>query len=182
MRLRSFVTAVVLFSANLAGHADSFNFSFGNASSPFSGLGVLTTGALIAPGEYLLKTVTGTAKTSPSGANMMIASILAPGTFPTPTNGGTFPANDNTLFVTNGIGSFDGDGLAFVLSNGAQINLYNPNGSAFDALLERANGATIFENAPFTITATAPTPELSSFTLLATGLLGVAGLVRRSWA
>ncbi len=179
MRFCSFVTAVCLFSANLAGHADSFNFSFGKASSPFSGSGVLTTGSLIAPGEYLIKSVTGTAKTSPSGASMMISSILTPGTFPTPTNGGAFPANDNTLFVSNGLGSLDGNGLSFILGDGAQINLYNPSGSAYDALLERATGTTLSENVPVTITATAPTPELSSFTLLATGLLGAAGLVKR---
>ena len=179
MRLYSLATAVLLFSATVAGHADSFDFSFGNAASLFSGSGVLTTGSLIAPGEYLLKSVTGTAKTSSSGANLIIASILAPGTFPTPKNGGTFPANDNTMFVTNGIGSLDGNGLSFILNNGAQINLYNPTDSAYDALLERASGAVVSEDVPITITATAATPELPGITLLTTGLLSVAGFVRR---
>ena len=173
---------MILTSASLAAHADSFDFTFGNSSSPFSGSGVLTTGTLEAPGEYLIASVTGTAETAPNGRNLVINSILAPGAFPTPSNGGSFPANDNTLFVTNGIGSLDGNGLSFILSNGAQINLYNPSGSANDALLERANGTDVAEDVPITIAAVAPIPEPSSFTLLGVGLLGVIGVVKRSVA
>ncbi len=179
MRISSFVTAMALVSVSLAARADSFDFTFGNSSSSFSGSGVLTTGTLEAPGEYLIASLTGTAATVPHGPNYVINSILAPGTFPTVSNGGSFPANDNVLFVTNGVGSLDGNGLSFILRNGAQINLYNPDGSADDALLERANGTTVFEDVPITIAEVAPVPELSSFTLLGTGLLGVAGVVKR---
>ena len=105
MRISSFVTAMALVSACLAARADSFNFIFGNSSSSFSGSGVLTTGTLVAPGEYLIASVTGTAATVLHGPNLVVSSILAPGTFPTISNGGTFPANDNVLFVTNGVGS-----------------------------------------------------------------------------
>jgi hypothetical protein len=182
VRISSFVTAMALVSACLAARADSFNFTFGNSSSSFSGSGVLTTGTLEAPGEYLIASVTGTATTAPHGPNLVDNSILAPGTFPTISNGGTFPANDNVLFVTNGVGSLDGNGLAFILSDGVQINLYNPDGSADDALLERANGTNVFEDVAITIAAVAPIPEPSSFTLLGTGLLGVAGVVKRRTA
>ena len=156
MRLRCFAVAVA--SASLAAHADSF--SFGSSFSPFSGSGSLTTGTLQAPGQYPIDVVTGTAATAPFGPSLAISSILDPGTFPTPTNGGTFPANDNLLFVTNGLGSLDGNGLAFILSNGAQINLYDPQGSAYDALLTQAGGTNVFADVPITITPFASTPSL----------------------
>jgi hypothetical protein len=125
MRLISFVAVAALISFSFAARADTFDFTFGNSSSSFSGSGVLTTGTLEAPGEYSISSVTGTAKTTPNGPNLFINSILAPGTFPTISNGNSFPANDNVLFVTTGVGSLDGNGLSFILSNGAQINLYN---------------------------------------------------------
>ncbi len=182
MRSISLVAAAALLSASLAARADSFGFTFGNSSSPFSGSGVLTTGTAQAPGEYLIGSVTGTAATVANGPSLVISSILAPGTFPTIANGDSFPANDNVLFVNNGVGSLDGNGLSFLLSSGAQINLYNPDGSADDALLERADGTEVFANVSTTITAVAPTPEPSSFVLLGTGLLGIAGVVKRRFA
>ena len=181
MRLRSFVVSAALFSAGLAAHADTFQFSFGSSSSAFSGSGVFTTGILEAPGEYLITGVTGTAETSPNGPGLVIASLLAPGTFPTLSNGGTFPANDNTLFVANGTGTLSQDGVSLSLRNGAQINLFN-DGSGTDALLERATGAVVYEDVPVTIKAVATTPEPSSFVLLGTGLLSVAGFVKRRFA
>ncbi len=182
MRLISSVAAAILLSASFAARADSLDFTFGNSSNSFSGSGVLTTGTLEAPGEYSIASVTGTVETAANGSNLVINSILAPGSFPTISNGDSFPANDNVLFVTNGVGSLDGNGLSFILSNGAQINLYNPDGSADDALLERANGTDVFEDVPISITAVAPIPEPSSFALLCTGLVGVAGVVKRRLA
>lgn len=182
MRSRSLLTATLLVSAGVAAHADTFNFSFGNPASAFSGSGSLTTGTLLAPGEYSITSVTGSAATAPSSTAQLISYILPAGTFPTVSNGGSFPANDNVLFVTNGIGSLDGSGLSFLVSNGAQINLYNPSGSVFNALLTPANGANVRENALTTITAVAPTPEPSTFALLGTGLLGILGTAKRRFA
>jgi hypothetical protein len=178
MRLCSVVAAVAFISTSLVARADSFDFTFGSASSPFSGSGVLTTGALEAPGEYSIASLTGTAETVPNGPMLTITHILAPGVFPTPSNGNSFPANDNTLFVINGVGSLSQDGLSFILSNGAQINLFD-DGPGPDALLERANGTDVLEDASITIGAVAPTPEPSSFALLGTGLLATMGMLKR---
>lgn len=175
MRLTSYFTALVLASASLAARCDTFNFSFGNASTPYSGSGYLTTGTLLAPGEYSIASVTGSASMTGTGSNLT-ATLLAPGVFPTIQNGDSFPANDNTLFVTNGIGSLDGNGLSLILTDGEQINLYNPQGSPDDALFLSASGNELFVNAPIAI---AVSPEPSSFVLLGTGLLGVAGLLKR---
>ena len=178
MRSVFFVSAAALLSVGIMARADTFNLSFGSSSSVFTGSGILTTGAAEAPGEYLITSVTGTAETTANGPDLVIRSILAPGVFPTPTNGGTFPANDNTLFVTNGLGNLSQDGLSFILGNGAQINLYD-DGLGDDALLERTNGSDVYEDATITITAVASTPEPASVALLGTGMLGVAGIVKR---
>jgi len=177
MRFAKLFATCALLSGCLAAHADTLTFAFGNASSAFSGSGTLTTGVAEAPGEYIVQSVTGTVETSPGGQAIDIRSILAPGVFPTPSNGDQFPANDNTLFVFSGVGTLSQDGLSFVLTNGAQINLFN--GTSSDAFLERSGGATLFEDVAINITALGTTPEPSGIALLGTGLLGAAGLLRR---
>jgi hypothetical protein len=178
MHKLSALAAFVFVSAGVAAHADTFNFTFGTASSAFSGSGTLTTGTMISTGEYVITAVTGSVETEPNGPERVIKSILAPQTFPTPTNGGNYPPNDNVLFFFSNAGTLSQDGLSFILGNGAQINLYN-DGPGDDALLERSNQQVVSEDVAISITPLTSTPEPSGMVLLGSGLLGVAGLVRR---
>ncbi len=179
MRLRFLVAAVAVLSASLAARADTFNFTFGTTADAFSGSGIFTASSVSA-GQYLITGISGTTDTG-NGVNRTIASLLAPGTFPTFSNGGTVPPNDNLLFdpQANG-GYFDQAGVSFKLDNGAQVNLFHVPFDPSDAFLLRTNGATVNENVAITLTkVTAVTPEPNTIVLLSTGLLGMAGVVRR---
>ena len=182
MRLKFLVAAAAtLLSASLVAHADpltTFDFSFGTSADAFSGSGTFTA-STVAPGEYLITGITGTTDTG-NGKNQTIAGLLAPGTFPTYSNGGTTPPNDNLLFVPEaGGGYFDYAGVAWILNNGAQIDLYYVPYGPNDAFLLRTNGMTVNEDAVTTVATITETPEPNTVLLLSTGLLGIAGAIRR---
>ena len=163
--------------ASTVAFADDFHFSFGTTADPFSGSGTLTATAE-GNGEYLVTAISGTTDTG-NGVNRTIQNLLPVGTFPTVDNGGYYPPNDNLLFFPSiNESNFDSSGVSYILGNGAQINLFN-GGGADDALLERSNGAIVFENVDVSITPSAVTPEPGSIALFGTGLLGVAGMMRR---
>ncbi len=163
--------------ASTAAFADDFHFSFGTTADPFSGSGTFTATSE-GNGEYLVTAITGTTDTG-NGVNRPIQSLLPIGTFPTLDNGGYLPSNDNLLFFPSvNESNFDSGGVSYMLGNGAQINLYN-GGGADDALLERSGGAIVFENVDVMVTSNAVTPEPGSIALFGTGLLGMAGIMRR---
>lgn len=175
MRLCRSIPVSALFALCLAAHADTYQFSFGSESSAFSGSGLLTTGSAVAPDEFLITSLSGTTRITPNGPNLAIETLLDPGSFPTLSNGGSFPANDNFLFAPDGVGRPDENGFSFLLSGGAQVNLFD-DGVGVNALLLADGGAPVYETVPLSIT---PTPEPSSFALLFTGLLGCASCFRQ---
>ncbi len=181
MRLCCSLSIFALLSVGVAAHADTFQFSFGSAGSTFSGSGLLTTGSAVAPGEFAITAISGTTRIAPGESSLNIASLLDPGSFPTPANGGTFPANDNILFLLNGAGRPDENGFSFLLNNGAQINLFN-GGTGVNAFLLPEQGSAVYEAASLSITPTAPTPEPSTLALFLTGLLGGASCLKRRFA
>lgn len=163
---RALLAAVALSTVGIAAaHADTFSFSFGDTTDTFYGSGTLT-GNMTGVGQYLITSVTGTTNTG-GKRDLKIAGIEDPG---------TFEANDNVLTLnSDGSFKFDDNGLAYILSNGAQVNIYTDM-LGDSEILERANGNLSSERVTYSVAAT---PEPGSFLLLGTGLLGVAGVARR---
>ena len=189
MRLPSLAAAIALLSFSLAAHADSintFNFSLGNDHDAFSASGMFTA-STVSPGVYLIQSLSGTASIT-TGPNQTITGLLAPGTFPTAANGDATPANDNLLFVpAAGGGFFDPMGVACILGNGTQVNFHFTSPAQDNVFVLQRDGVRITENAGMIVSpgtqgpppVTGVTPEPSSIYLLSTGLLGVAGFLRK---
>jgi PEP-CTERM motif len=164
MRYLPLLSSLALLSAlaiPAAAHADTFNFSATGASGSFSGSGVLTA-ASQGGGAYLISDITGTGVTG----------LIAPGGF----NGNDnllFPAADPTL---------DAHGFSFTDVNGPdhyQVNIFN-DGTGYFAFLDDEDNFTQTVPVTFSV-ATAATPEPSTFVLLGTGILGLAGATRRKF-
>ena len=157
-----------------------FNFSFtGNSSvsgdpgTPFSGSGVFDAVATKTADEFKVVGVTGTTD------GEMISSLIAKG---------GFGFNDNFLFFTPGSSSatLDNSGVAYQLANGVDVSLFQSVPSLVDAQqIFGFPGSLVSEEQTAAVSITpqiAATPEPGSIALLGTGVLGMAGMVRRKFA
>ena len=155
--------------------ADTFDFNF--AGAEFSGSGTFT--ATYQSGdEWLITGITGSLTDGINTAQ--IDSLLAPGTYPT---GTLIGPNDNILIYPPelfGTKYFDHHGVGFELVGGIDVNLNDTFG--FENAAAGFNGGIQAEELTSVCVTPSPTPEPSSLLFLGTGILGVAGVMRRKMA
>lgn len=160
--------------------ADTFDFSF--AGAEFWGSGTFTA-THQSGNQWLVTGVTGSVS-SILGTDA-IDSLLAPGSYPV--GAPLIGPNDNILLDPPGPGFgpayFDSNGVAFELLGGIDVDLNDTWG--FENAAAGFNGninAEELTSVCITHEDPSPTPEPGSLFLFGTGILGVAGALRRKIA
>ena len=154
--------------------ADTFSFTF--TGFEYSGSGTFTTDAGVAgpfgSTQYDITSFTSGSVTPDFGPSSNITGIS------------TFSGADNEVFDPGifGIYQLDANGISFTLANGGEVNL----AAGFFTYYADANVPFSTEAVTFTLTddstSPSPVPEPGSLALLGTGVLGLAGFVRRRLA
>jgi hypothetical protein len=156
--------SVVLFSLMLtaltstSAYANSiFDFTFSSGAISASGQ---FTASSTGVGTYLITGVSGTTN------GVTITGVLPPK---------SFAGNDNVLQDPGPV--LDVSGVSYSLANGDAINLYTFLG--IDSAILYDPSAGTFLNTAGTVSITSTAPEPGTLALLSTGIVGLAGMIRR---
>jgi hypothetical protein len=147
--------------------ADTVSFTFNFSNSDFSGSGVLTANSTSTAGIYQVVDATGSVLVN--GVTDQISEVLPVGAFPAD------GPNDNLLYfpeLSSPEGAFDEFGVSLMLGDAGKLNLFLSDGED----LKLTGGK---QDEKIGLISVSPVPEPGALTLVGTGLLGLAGVVRR---
>jgi hypothetical protein len=147
--------------------ADTVSFSFSFSNSDFSGSGVLIADSTSVAGIYQVVDATGSVLVN--GVTDQISGVLPVGNFP------ASGPNDNLLYfpeLNPPEGAFDEFGVSLKLGDAGKLNLFLSNGED----LKLTGGK---QDEEIGLISVAPVPEPEVLMLVGTGVLGLAGIVRR---